>query len=142
MEFLFGGCLVLAILFGPWIGFAILRRRLHDQQARTEEHFSNLTQRIFVLESELREHARIDTIGLGAAAGAAGKVADLAGVDDGEGELGGMERLDDGKFPAAGGFANDVAGPFEFLKIGKEGRTTGGIVGEAFVHTLLVQVEV
>jgi uncharacterized membrane protein len=58
MEFVFYGLLVIVILFGPWIGLAMLRRRIHGQQTALEERFGALTQRIFEVESALRELQR------------------------------------------------------------------------------------
>ena len=50
--------LVLAMLFGPWIAFAILHRRLREQADRFEQRFGNLVQRLYEVESALRKLER------------------------------------------------------------------------------------
>ena len=58
---------------------------------------------------KFREHLGVDPIGFGAAAGAAGEVANLARIDDGDGDLSCLQGQDNGALPTAGGFADDVA---------------------------------
>src|SRR3954466_1422040 len=57
-EIAFFALLALVLLFGPWIGLWILPGRLRDHQARLDERFSSLTQRIFDVESNLRDLQR------------------------------------------------------------------------------------
>jgi uncharacterized membrane protein len=57
-EFAFFALLALLLLFGPWVGLWILRRRLHHHEAKLNESLSTFTQRLFEVESSLRELQR------------------------------------------------------------------------------------
>src|SRR3954470_6293068 len=58
MEFIFYGLLLAVIFFGPWVGLAILHRRLRSQQFTLDERFSTLTQRLFQVEFTLQNLQR------------------------------------------------------------------------------------
>lgn len=57
-EIAFFALLALVLLLGPWIGLLVLSRRLRHHQATLNERFALLTQRIFDLESALRDLQR------------------------------------------------------------------------------------
>ena len=60
--------------------------------------------RVYLVDvGEPCDDGSVDAIGLGQDAGGAGIVTDVAGVEDGEGELGVGERVGEGAFVAAGG---------------------------------------
>ena len=59
---------------------------------------------------ELSDDSGVDAVRLGQDAGGAGVVANVAGVEDDEGELGLSERVGEGTFVAAGGLEGDEAG--------------------------------
>ena len=57
-EIAFFALLALVLLFGPWLGLWLLHRRLRSHQSALEERFGNLTQRVFDVESTLRDLQR------------------------------------------------------------------------------------
>ena len=75
------------------------------------------------------EDGGINGIGLGPLALGAGEVADPAGFQNADGNVGGLERPDDRLFIAAGGFANDLRfgmSPQQFEQLGM----TFGVIGQ------------
>lgn len=57
-ELIFLGFFAALLLFGPWIWLFILRNRFRHHNDRLEERFSVLTQRIYELESTVRNFQR------------------------------------------------------------------------------------
>ena len=57
-EIAFFALLALALLLGPWVGLLALSRRLRRHQSTMEERLSLITQRIFDVESGLRDVQR------------------------------------------------------------------------------------
>jgi uncharacterized membrane protein len=58
MEFIFYVLLAIFIFLGPWIGLWLLHRRLRDQDATLEKRFGTFTQRMYEVESTLRDLQR------------------------------------------------------------------------------------
>ena len=71
----------------------------------------------------------IQPIGLGEPAGGAGEVADLAGIDRGQGQLCGGERGGDGHLEAAGGLEHDKARGELGQALDQNGET-GGVTAD------------
>lgn len=87
------------------------------------------------------QHGGIEAVGLGALAAAAGEVADLARVDDTERLASSVEASQDGAFPAAGSFANDLHGLVGGAYLGEERGTARRIMGKAGGLALEVEIE-
>lgn len=87
------------------------------------------------------QHGGIEAVGLGALAAAASKVADLARVDDTERLASGVEAGEDGTFPTAGSFANDLHGLAGSAYLGEESGTTRRVMGKAGGLALEVEIE-
>ena len=87
------------------------------------------------------EHLRVDLVGLGEAAGSAGVVAHLAGINDADGDGGFMERRDDRAFPASRRLTDDV----DSARHGEQPReqlfATGGIVTEVDGRAAEIDIE-
>ena len=86
------------------------------------------------------EDGGIDGIGFGALALGAGEIADSAGFQDADGEVGGLEHTHDGLFVTAGGFTDDVGvgvGTEEFEELGM----TFGIIGHGVEVTGQMQLQ-
>jgi hypothetical protein len=60
---------------------------------------------------ELDEHASVDRVVLGEDAQAQREVANVAGIDDGDGQRGVEQRVDQPPLDAAGGLDDDQRGP-------------------------------
>jgi hypothetical protein len=56
---------------------------------------------------EAGDGSGVQPVGLGEPAGGAGEIADLARIDDRQGQAGGAERGSDGRLEAAGGLEHD-----------------------------------
>ena len=74
---------------------------------------------------ELGDDGRINAVGLSQDAGGAGIVADVPGVEDGEGELGVGECEGERAFVTAGGLEGDQAG-LSIATVLDEGMQAGG----------------
>lgn len=92
-------------------------------------------------ETKFREDAGIDAIGFGAAAGAASEVADLPWIDDGDGDAGLAEGLDDGALPTACGFTDDVARGLQRIQESEEGGASSRIVGKSAGVIVVMEIE-
>ena len=91
--------------------------------------------------AESREHLGVDLVGLREAARSAGKIADLAGIDDAEENSGFMERRDDGAFPASRRLANDVDAARNGEQPGEQFFTTLRIVAQMEGGAAEIEIE-
>ena len=87
------------------------------------------------------EHLRVDPVRLGPPAAAPREVPHLARIGNGEGDLRGVERSDDGAFPAAGRLADHLHRHAHRPQPGDERRTARRIVGETQGAALEMEVE-
>ena len=86
------------------------------------------------------EDGGVNRVVLGAAALGLGEVPDARGVDDADGQFGGVQRGDGGAFVAAGGFAHDVA-PGDGAQAFDELGVTFGGVGQRVLAVVEVELE-
>jgi len=91
--------------------------------------------------AKLCEHLRVNAVGFGPAAGSPSEVADLPGIDNGDGDLCCVKCLDDGALPTTGGLANHVTGCSDFSELCDQRGTSCEIMSEGACATLLEEIE-
>ena len=91
--------------------------------------------------AKLGEHPRVDPVGFSPLAAAPRKVAHLARVDEGEGDLRSMERGHDGALPPAGGLADHQHRSAHRAQKGDQRRAARRIMGEGQGLALEVEIE-
>ena len=80
--------------------------------------------------AKVGEDFGVEPIGLGEQPAGAGEVADLARIEDADGQAVAVERGDQGVLVAAGGLAEDLDAGLERLESGGEGGQAGGVIGD------------